>query len=288
LCPSFPFLSFFLFLFFFLFSSVKPSVKTEIKHQLQKVKTMADQDQDQDQEKKKRTLVSDECADSDAPPNKKHRGESFIPSAVDFLALRMETLLSETLEPLIKKGVRVASLEILPVKVDKMDDLNNLVRAPKVAYKSVAVGAFPTNEPGLIKFALDGVFEVSFNFGTWEDVQKAFGDILPRLKSENFKPEENPFHKRFLKEITEVFDRVETRLGAIQTFDHSVGQNEEGFQKILDLLSELQESALREGVILGRFNPAYPIQQGSGGAPYPGWPCEPHYSPVHSPRYSDE
>lgn len=248
---------------------------------------MADQDQDRDRDQeKKRAFVSDECADSDAPPNKKHRGEgSFIPPAVDFLALRMETF-DGTLERLIKKGVRVASLEILPVKVDKMDDLNNLVREPKVVYKSVAAGAFPTNETKLIKFALDGVFEFSMNLGTWEDVQKAFGDILPRLKSENFKPEENPFHKRFLKEITKVFDRVETRLGEIQRFDHSVGQNEEGFQKILDLLSELQESALRQGVIMGKFNPAYPIQQGSGGAPYRGYPCEPRYSPVSSPEHS--
>jgi len=246
---------------------------------------MADRNQDQDQDRSlKRTFVDDKCADSEAPPNKKLRGEeSFIPPDALFLALRMEAFL-DTLKRLSKHGVRVASVEFLSAEVDKMDDPKKFVREPRVAYDSVRLPAFPTNETKPIKFALDDVFEFTIDLSTWNDVQQAFGDILPRLKSEKFQPEENPFHGRFLKDITEVFDRMETRLGEIQMFDHSVGQNEAGLQKIMDLLSQLREQALREGVIIGKFNPAYPIQQGSGGRPYRGYPCEPIYSPVHSPK----
>jgi hypothetical protein len=191
-----------------------------------------------------------------------------------------------TLKRLLSDGVRVASVEFLSAEVHKMDDPKKIVREPRLAWHSVKLHAFPTNEPEPLKFALDDVFEFTIDLGTWKKVEKAFEDILPRLQSEKFQPEENPFHGRFLKDITEVFDRVETRLGEIQIFDHSVGQNEGGLQKIMAQLSQLREQALREGVIIGGFKPSYPIEQGNEDVPYRGWPGSPRYSPVSSPKPS--
>jgi hypothetical protein len=243
---------------------------------------------DQDQEKKKRTFVDvdDECAESEAPPpTKKSRGEVSL-SSPDWLKLAFRIKMSlDTLKRLRSHGVRVASVEFPSVEVHKMDDPKKFVREPREAWHFVKIRAFPTKEPEPLKFAFDDVFEFSIDLRTWKKVEKAFEDILPRLESQKFQPEENPFHGRFLKDITEVFDRVETRLGEIQLFDHSVGQNE-GVRKVMAQLSQLQEQALREGVIIGRFKPGYPIEQGNADVPYQGWPGSPRYSPVSSPKPS--
>jgi hypothetical protein len=240
---------------------------------------MADQDQDRDEESKKRKLVTDECADSEAPPPaKKPRvdEDSLIP-----LTVRMEMLL-HTLKGLQKKGVRIPNIQFSSEFVCVFDDPSVDIKKPKLTWTASNLSDFPTHFKKPLKVSLDGVFELTLDLRTWDEVLNTFEDILLRLKSENFRPAESVSHKNLLKNLTVVFDQVEIRLGQIQRFDHRPEHNNEVLRKLIDQILQLHEYAFRHGIILG---PVSVLNPQSVGEP-PLYPYSPPYYPSYDPTPS--